>query len=168
MKNNKVLKMVVAALLAALVYVATSIVKIPSPTGGYTNLGDCFVLVAGWILGPVWGGLAAGVGSALTDLLGGYTHYVPGTFVIKGLDAAVAAIVFSKMKKGLPAMITSGIIGETIMVLGYFGYASLILGKGFGAAASIPGNIIQGVIGIVAGTAIMLIVQKTRVTDSLQ
>lgn len=30
------------------------------------------------------------------------------------------------------------------MVLGYFAYASMILGKGLAAAASIPGNIVQG------------------------
>lgn len=161
MNNNKVLKLVVGAMLAALVYVSTSIIKIPSPTGGYTNLGDCFVLISGWILGPWWGGLASGIGSALTDLLSGYTHYVPGTFIIKGLDALVAAIIFKQMKKGVPAMVVSGIIGEIIMVLGYFGYVSLILGKGLAAAASIPGNIIQGVIGIVAGTIIMKLIQKS-------
>ena len=52
-------------------------------------------------------------------------------------------------------MLVSGIVGETIMVLGYFFYASLILGKGLAAAASIPGNIVQGIAGIIVGAVLL-------------
>lgn len=52
MENQKVRKLVLSALMAALVYVATSIIQIPSPVNGYVNLGDCFVLLSGWLLGP--------------------------------------------------------------------------------------------------------------------
>ena len=59
-----------AALMAAMACVATMVIKIPIPaTGGYINLGDCIVLLSGIILGPVYGGIAAGLGSALADLL---------------------------------------------------------------------------------------------------
>ena len=56
MKDQKVKKLVLSALMAALVYVATSIIQIPSPMSGYVNLGDCFVLLSGWLLGPWYGG----------------------------------------------------------------------------------------------------------------
>ena len=79
MENQKVRKLVLSALMAALVYVATSIIQIPSPVNGYVNLGDCFVLLSGWLLGPWYGAAAAGIGSMLVDLLSGYGHYVPGT-----------------------------------------------------------------------------------------
>ena len=94
MENQKVRKLVLSALMAALVYVATSIIQIPSPVNGYVNLGDCFVLLSGWLLGPWYGAAAAGIGSMLVDLLSGYGHYVPGTLIIKGLDALVAALIF--------------------------------------------------------------------------
>ena len=139
--------------MAALVYVATSIIQIPSPVNGYVNLGDCFVLLSGWLLGPWYGAAAAGIGSMLVDLLSGYGHYVPGTLIIKGLDALVAALIFRALGRGKTAMLVSGIVGETIMVLGYFAYASMILGKGLAAAASIPGNIVQGIAGIAIGLA---------------
>ena len=42
-------KIVIAALLAALTCVATMIIKIPSPLKGYLNLGDCVVLLSGWM-----------------------------------------------------------------------------------------------------------------------
>ena len=97
--------------MAALVYVATSIIQIPSPVNGYVNLGDCFVLLSGWLLGPWWGGAAAGIGSMLVDLLSGYGHYVPGTLIIKGLDALVAALIFRALGRGKTAMLVSGIVG---------------------------------------------------------
>ena len=59
MNDKKIRKLVLAALLAALVCVATMVVQIPSPMQGYVNLGDCFVLLSGWLLGP-WYGFAAG------------------------------------------------------------------------------------------------------------
>ncbi len=122
MENQKVRKLVLSALMAALVYVATSIIQIPSPVNGYVNLGDCFVLLSGWLLGPWYGAAAAGIGS----------------------------------------MLVSGIVGETIMVLGYFAYASMILGKGLAAAASIPGNIVQGIAGIAIGLALAVLLQKAK------
>ena len=71
MENQKVRKLVLSALMAALVYVATSIIQIPSPVNGYVNLGDCFVLLSGWLLGP-WYGAAAPcwwICSAATDTM---------------------------------------------------------------------------------------------------
>ena len=58
--------------------------------------------------------------------------------------------------------LVSGIVGETIMVLGYFAYASMILGKGLAAAASIPGHIVQGIAGIAIGLALAVLLQKAK------
>ena len=79
-----------ASLLAALCCVATMIIKIPSPLKGYLNLGDCVVLLSGWFLSPLYGFLAAGLGSALADVFSGYVTYAPATFVIKGIMALIA------------------------------------------------------------------------------
>ncbi|MBP3559105.1 MAG: ECF transporter S component [Clostridia bacterium] len=83
-------KIAIASMLAALVCVATMIIKIPSPLKGYINLGDCVVLLSGWLLPPGYSFLAAGVGSALADVFSGYAVYAPVTFAIKGLMAVVA------------------------------------------------------------------------------
>lgn len=71
------------ALFAALGCVATTVIKVPSPTGGYMNLGDTAVLLGAYFLGPAYGALAGGIGPALADLLGGYPMYVPGTLLSK-------------------------------------------------------------------------------------
>ena len=167
MRDANIKKLVLAALMAALTYVATSIVQIPSPMQGYVNLGDCCVLLSGWILGPWWGGAAAGIGSMLTDLLNGYAHYAPGTLVIKGVMALVAALMYEKMGRTATSRIAGGVVSEIIMVLGYFGYASLLLGKGLAAAASIPGNIFQGAVGLVVGVLLVTVLERAKVTEKL-
>lgn len=167
MSDKKIRKLVISAMMAALTYVATMVIQIPSPMNGYVNLGDCFVLLSGWLLGPWYGGAAAGIGSMLTDLLSGYGHYAPGTFVIKGLDALVAALLFRAMGRTSTAALVSGLVGETIMVAGYFGYAALLLGKGLGAAASIPGNLVQAAMGLLIGFLLLKVLQKTRIAEKI-
>ena len=167
MTDSKIRKLVLSALMAALCTVMTMVIQVPSPMQGYVNLGDCAVLISAWMLGPLYGGAAAGIGSALADLLSGYAHYVPGTFAIKFLMAAAAALILRAMTKKAPSamlagQVAGGVAAEVIMVLGYFAYASLWLGKGLAAAASIPGNIVQGIAGIAIGMALAVVLQKTK------
>ena len=98
MKSNTK-KIVMAALMAALACVATMIIKVPSPLKGYLNLGDCVVLTTGWMLSPIYGFLAAGLGSALADLFSGYVVYAPATFLIKGCMALIAYFGFRLLHK---------------------------------------------------------------------
>ena len=167
MSDKKIRTMVMAAVLAALACVATMVIQIPSPMNGFVNLGDCFVLLSGWLLGPWWGAAAGGIGSMLADLLLGYGHYAPGTLVIKGLMALVGALVFKAMGKKSAAALVSGVVSEVIMVVGYFGYAGLLLGKGIGAAASIPGNLVQGAVGLVAGFLLLQVARRIHLEEKV-
>ncbi len=168
-KTGKTLKICVTAMFAALICVATMVIQIPSPLNGYVNFGDCFILIAAWVLGPVYGFAAGGIGSALADLFAGYGHYVPGTFLIKGLMAVAAALIAHVIAKKneklkLAGYISGAVVSEIIMVGGYYLYAALWLGKNFeGAAASVPGNLVQGIFGIVCGVVIVQIISKTKV-----
>lgn len=168
MNQKKLQKLAVSALLAAIICVATFVVKIPSPaTNGYFNLGDCFVLLSGWLLGPVYGALAAGLGSALADILSGYAQYALPTFVIKALMAVVAYFIAKAIfRKPLFGKILGGIAAETVMVLGYFGYEAAILGYGLAAAGSIFSNVMQGIVGIIAGVAVTIAIEKNKTINS--
>ncbi len=157
----KVKKLVLAALFAALAYCATLIIHIPSPIGGYLNLGDCIVLLAGWLLGPAYGAAAAGLGSALADLTLGYTSYIPGTFVIKALMAVVAYYAAKAVPgKTVVKSVVSGVLAEVVMVGGYFCFEATILGNGLGAAVGIASNLMQALAGIVCAVLIKLILDK--------
>lgn len=165
--DKKVRRLVLAALFAALCYVMTLVIQVPSPMQGYVNLGDCAVLLSAWVLGPLYGGAAAGIGSMLADLLTGYAHYAPGTFAIKLLMAVAAALIFRALRSRLShnllvPQIVSGVVAEVIMVAGYFGYASLWLQKGLAAATSIPGNIVQGIFGLIAATIVYAILDRSH------
>ena len=167
MKQTKLRPLILAAMFAALTCVATMIIHIPSPIGGYFNLGDCMVLLSAFVLGPVWGTAAGGIGSMLVDLLGGYGHYAPGTLIIKGCMALVAALIVKAMKESKASYVISAVVSEVIMVAGYFGYASLLLGKGWGAAASIPGNLVQGAMGMVIGLVLLVVLKRSKALEKL-
>ena len=168
-KKETLIKLCTSAMLAALICVATMLIQIPSPLGGYVNFGDCFILIAGWILGPVYGFAAAGIGAALADLFSGYAHYVPGTFLIKGLMAVAAVFILRALLKKSEKLRSIGFIlgavaAELIMVGGYYLCAAVFLGKGFIIAFdSVPGNLVQGIFGIVLGVIIVEILAKSGV-----
>ena len=65
--RNTTRSLVLSSMFAALVCVATMVIKVPSPLNGYVNLGDSLVLLAGWLLPPAYGFMAAGIGSAMAD-----------------------------------------------------------------------------------------------------
>ena len=151
MKFTSTFRVVLTALFAALVCVATMTIRIPSPTGGYLNLGDGIVLLSAFLLGPVYGTLAAGVGSMLADLLSGYPAYAPGTLAVKALTALLAAWLYRRAFPGrgpVLRIVTAGVCGELLMALGYFAYTGAVLGYGLAAAAEIPGNLAQGAAGV--------------------
>ncbi len=162
--QNKTQKIVLSALLASLVCVATMLIKIPSPLKGYLNLGDCVVLLSGWVLSPVYGFLTAGIGSALADIFSGYVIYAPATFVIKGLMALTACFVFrliTKKAKSTISRIVSGTLAEILMVVGYFLFEGFLYGF-LPSLVNIPANAMQGVCGLVLGILLVRIFEKSN------
>ena len=152
MKDN-LKKHITAALFAALTFAATMAVRIPTPgTSGYIHPGDALVILSGVILGPSSGFLAAGIGSALADLLGGYFVYVPVTFVIKGLIALLCGLIYQKAWKisrfRYPAVAAGGVVDIFLVAGGYFLCESFLY-EPAGALASVPANLIQGVSGLI-------------------
>lgn len=154
MNNNTNLKQIVmTSLFAALACVATMSIRIPTPgTGGYIHPGDAIVILSGVILGPVWGLLAAGIGSAMADLLGGYFIYVPITFAVKGVIAFIAGMIYHKLGKTSKTQYTAVILGgitDIILVAGGYFLCEIPLYGASAAAASIPANLIQGLGGLI-------------------
>ncbi len=149
MNRPDVKKLVVSALLASFACVATMILQIPNGIGGYFNLGDCVVLLCGLLLGPVYGALAAGIGSALADIFSSYLAYAPATFVIKALMAAIVFYVAKIYTKKKFSVWIGAVCAEIWMVLGYFLFEGIFLyGFGTALAATVP-NGIQGIAGVV-------------------
>lgn len=158
-------KIVFSALLAALTCVLTTVTKIPTPFHGYVNMGDCVVLLCGFTLSPFYAFLAAGIGSALADLISGYAIYIPATFIIKGLVAVAAYYLYKlcrkKFKTTLSAII-SAIPAEVVMVLGYFVFEAILYGA-VPSLVNIPPNALQGAFGVFGGVILFKIVEKVNI-----
>ena len=146
-------KLILCALFAALACVATLSIRIPTPgTGGYIHPGDAIVILSGIFLGPVYGALAAGIGSALADLIGGYFLYVPITFLVKAVIGGLSGLTFwhlhRKQVSSYIGVIAGGIIDMILVPTGYF-LCEMPLYGAAGALASVPANFIQGIGGLV-------------------
>jgi len=144
--TNYILKLVTAALLAAIIFTVTRVLLIPVPGNGYIHPGDAFVLLSGIILGPIFGGLAAGIGSSMSDIFSPYIIYAPATFIIKMSAAALAYYSYKKIRKN--SVILAGLLSSVVITLGYFLYDNIIYNLSM-AIFNFPFNILQNIMGIV-------------------
>lgn len=145
--------------MAATVAVTTFAVQIPIPaTKGYLNFGDIMIFVSALTFGPVVGGFAGGVGSAISDVLGGYAYYAPYTLAIKGVEGVIAGLISNRIsyRRDVLAVIIAG----AEMITGYFLAEFFPLQYGWTAVGEVPINILQIVAGGLAGLPIALIIRK--------
>lgn len=163
--DNQALVLALGGMMAALVFVATYFFKLPvSITQGYIHLGDGFILLGASLLG--WASIpAAAIGSALADLLGGYTLYILPTFVIKGLVAAMAVCAL-RTKRPYWLTVVLLALAELIMVAGYFVTEWLFLGYGLAAAvgAVVP-NLVQALSGVILGGVLIPLLRRVRLKE---
>lgn len=169
--HNQLLRITTTAAMIALICVLTMAVRIPTPTKGYLNLGDCAVLLCGWLLGPVYGAVAGGIGSALADLLAGYPVYVPGTLIIKAAMALIVALAPGRLgkreKQQRIGFAVHAVIAETLMVSGYWLYEAVVIGEGFAAAfAGVSGNVFQGIAGAAGAFFLASLLSRTGIPNN--
>ena len=165
--TNKIKQLANASVFAALCCVATMIVQIPSPTQGYLHLGDAVVLLSGWLLGPLWGALAAGIGSALADIFASYILYAPATLLIKMAVAALGWVLFGSFSRIMPShpllsLALSGAVAEIVMIAGYFIFEALFVGYGGAAIVGVPLNAAQAFFGVAVGAVLMRLLKRVH------
>lgn len=163
--RNYVLKLCVAALMAALVALSSKLyIPIPSIVGqSRFHLGNAFCALSGILLGPWWGGLASGIGSMIFDLTDpAYIAETPITFVTKGLYGVVAGLVFYKVFKGrnnygseVVASLCAAVTYIVLYLTKTFFYNGLFLGELEPAAAwlaviqKIPASVFNGAVAVI-------------------
>jgi uncharacterized membrane protein len=165
MDDKKIKDMVYTALFAALVCVATFIIKVPSPiTGGYTHLGDGFIFVAVILLGKKNGAWAGSIGAALADIIGGYSFYALPTFIIKGFMALIMGSMIEKLPSKIKnKWIAGAVMGSLWQVLAYYLVGSLFVGNFITTISEIPGNVIQSAAGIIVSAAFLGVFKNTPI-----
>ncbi|MBR1692262.1 MAG: ECF transporter S component [Lachnospiraceae bacterium] len=147
MRNEKVTKIVLTGLFAALSYVVFTFlqIKIPLPGGDASSfhLGNAVCVVGALVLGGVWGGIGGAIGMTIGDLLDPvYIIYAPKTFLLKFFIGLITGIVAHKIGKideshdqkhvlrWTAIAAASGLLFNVIFdpLVGYF-YKRVILGK---------------------------------------
>lgn len=145
----------------ALVFISTLYIQIPNATQGYFNLGDGFILLFASIVDPVYAFLIGGLGSALADVAGGYAYYFIPTLLTKGLEGIVVSYLFKKYSKKI--QLPAYFLGGCIMVFGYFLAKIYLTGSIPTAFTEVPGNIFQGLAGIIIAYICYPIIFKLKI-----
>ena len=129
--ENKTVNLALAGLMGALVFVATQFFKVEIPVAGdRTMIGfaNVFCILSGLLLGPVYGGLAAGLGSALFDLVGGWASSAPVTLVTKFAMAWICGLIAwggDKSGRKLSRVIIGAVTGSLSYCALYLSYSAL-------------------------------------------
>lgn len=187
-KKTTTFQLVGTALMAALVFVSNYLsFPIPVAVGSATriHLANVFCVLSGLLLGPVGGGLSAGIGSFLFDLTDPqYISGSPFTFLFKFLLAFVAAkIAYSRGNKAdnTKLNIVAAIAGSLTYIVLYLGKTFIenkyllrlelipnltILWTKFGASAA--NAVIAVVISVPLCIAIKKALRKSNLLEKMQ
>lgn len=175
MKNEKVYKIALVGLFAALSYVVFTFlqIKIPLPGGDATSihLGNAVCVIGALILGGLYGGLGGAIGMTIGDLFDPiYIVYAPKTFILKLCIGLITGLIAHRIghisttndnKKVLKYVILASIGGLLFNVIfdplvGYV-YKLLILGKP-AAELTLAWNVLSTSINAVTSTIVSVIV----------
>jgi len=123
----------------------------PSPTGGYTHVGDSVIFIASLMYGPKVGVLVGAIGAVAADIYVGYPRWFV-SIPAHGLEGFIAGL--GKGRK-MYMQVLLCLLGGVVMALTYF-YVNVFI-KGFGPAVI---SLFRDVFGQVAVSLILTIVIK--------
>ncbi|MBA3530875.1 MAG: ECF transporter S component [Ardenticatenales bacterium] len=161
MQQNKTQFYVLVALMIALVAVVTRFLVVPVG-GGYFNFSDTAVYLTAFLLGPIPGFLAGGIGAALADLSLGYGAFAPLTFLAHGIQGLVAG--YLARDGSIQSRVLGALAGTVAMVGIYFlgEYFGPALGWGGPAQALVewPFNLLQNIVGAIVAIPLVDAVRR--------
>ena len=146
----------ISGLLIAMVFIATMFINIRLPisiNGGLIHLGNVILFTVSIVFGKQKGAIAGAFGMGLFDILSGWATWAPFTFVIRGvMGFLIGSIANYKDKEGKSFLLNllAIAVGSVWMIAGYYLAEAILYGNWITPATSIPGNIAQLVIGLVA------------------
>ncbi|KGR89482.1 membrane protein [Ureibacillus massiliensis 4400831 = CIP 108448 = CCUG 49529] len=161
--------LIITALLIALVFVATLFLNIKLPitaNGGLVHLGTGMLFIASILFGPKKGALAGAIGMGLFDLFSGWTLWAPITFVARGIQGYIVG-KFAWMNNKNGSSIVLNLIGMIIsipfMIAVYYVGEGILYGNWIAPVASIPGDLVQNILGIIIAIPVCLVLKKVSI-----
>ena len=162
----KTMDLVLTAILSTLVLVTTMFIniKLPIGQGGLIHLGTATLFIVAILFGPKKGALAGAIGMGLFDIIGGYAIWAPTTIVARALQGyIVGKIAWSGGHQGdnVRLNILAAVASTPVMLAVYYIGQGLMYNNWVAPLASIPGDIIQSVVGLLIAIPLCIALSKT-------
>lgn len=164
--RTKTFDLVITSILAALVFVATMFINIRLPfgQGGLIHLGTSMLFITAILFGPKKGALAGAIGMGLFDIVGGWLIWAPTTIIARALQGfIVGKIAWSNGYRGdnIGLNILGAVISMPLMIAVYYIGQAIMFKSWIAPLASIPGDVIQNVVGLVIAIPVCIMLKKT-------
>ena len=155
------------AVLAAMVFIATFAIRVPS-LHGYTHPGDSMIFLAVILLGTRKGALAGGLGAALADLISGYAHWIIPTFFIKFGMAVIMGLIMNRLFPKLKfSWLIGAVLGGLFQIAAYT-FCNFIFFNLPYAIAEILGLFCQTGVGLLIAIVVVTLLTKSNILEKLK
>ncbi len=159
MKKNQIRLMCIAGVFAALVFVVTAYLHIPT-NNGYIHVGDGLIYLAACMLPWPYAMFVGAGGAFLADCLTGFAIWAPGSVVIK---AATVLFFSNKRNRIITLRNLLALLPATVVCAGgYYLYEALIYGNFLSPLSGIPNSLVQSAASALLFVSLGLAIEKTR------
>ncbi|MTI49650.1 MAG: ECF transporter S component [Firmicutes bacterium] len=160
---------VVSGLLIALVFISTYFIQFHLPlslnSGGLVHLGNTMLFSIAIVFGKKKGAVAGAFGMGLFDIIAGWALWAPCTFIVRGVQGYLIGLIANgNDRKGNSVVwnIVAISISSAWMIAGYFIYNIALYQNWAAALSSIPGDVLQTVIGIILGLPLVSALKRIK------
>ena len=147
------------AVMTALVFLATFVPRIPIPLG-YAHLGDAVIFLLALSIGRRDALIAACLGSALSDVLGGFLIWAVPTLIIKFVMADIVWRIAGRGAAGTIRIAAAFLASSVWMALTYTAFGAALYASVAAGLASTPGLLMEGLVNTVAALIVLPALQK--------
>ncbi|GKV54086.1 membrane protein [Sporosarcina sp. NCCP-2222] len=164
--RTKTMDLVLTAILSTIVLLSTVFIniKLPIGQGGLIHLGTAALFIIAILFGPKKGALAGAIGMGLFDIFGGWIIWAPTTIIARALQGyIVGKIAWSKGHSGgsVKLNILAAVASTPVMLAVYYIGQGIMYNNWVAPLASIPGDLIQSVVGLMIAIPLCVALKKT-------
>lgn len=160
--NKNTRYIIYVGMFSALCTVATFI-KVPFGNGAMVHLGSAMIFTLSILFGGKFSGPAGAIGSALFDLLLGFSPYTLWSFFIKGIAGFIAgSIAHFKNNAGnnIVLNIVALLVASTWTLVGYIGAWTVVIGSFEAALLNIPSSLMSSSLGMIVALPLSVVLKK--------
>ena len=166
--KQKTRRMIMTALLAAIIAVCTRFTAFPIPgTAGYVHVGDAFIFLAAVLLPTPYAVFAGALGGALADFMYGSVVYILPTAIIKAL---MAFCFFGRQQEKILRTLNllRSILAAVIMCAGYYVTEAIMYQSLVSPLIGIVWNLVQGVFSTAVFVAVAAALDAAKFRERLK